>query len=84
MITREQARQRALDAINEITRKEGGQAKGLMSPRKGKCAWTNLEIKQAIIEDRNLLDYDGTEIKGTNPVDDMFRYLQYAEDRKLN
>ena len=84
MITREQARQRALEAINEIIRKEGGQANGLMSPRKGKCAWTNLEIKQAIVEDRNLIDYDGKEIKGMNPVDDMFRYLQYEEDSKLN
>ena len=30
MVTREEARQRALDAINEIIRKEGGQSKGLM------------------------------------------------------
>lgn len=84
MITREQARQRALDAINEIIRKEGGQAKGLMSPRKGKCSWTNMEVKQAIIADRNLLDENGKEIKGMNPVDDMLRYLQYAEERHLN
>lgn len=84
MVTREEARQRALDAINEIIRKEGGQSKGLMAVRRGKCTWTNMEVKQAIIADRNLLDENGEEIKGMNPVDDMLRYLQYAEDRKLN
>ena len=84
MVTREEARKRALDAINEIIRKEGGQSKGLMSPRRGKCAWTNMEVKQAIVADRNLLDENGNEIKGMNPVDDMLRYLQYVEDRKLN
>lgn len=83
MITREEARQRALDAINEIIRKEGGQSKGLMSPCRGKCTWTNMEVKQAIVADRNLLDENGKEINGMNPVDDMLRYLQYAEDRKL-
>lgn len=84
MVTREEARQRALDSINAIIAKEGGQSKGLMAPRRGKCSWTNLEVKQAIIADRNLLDENGKEIKGMNPVDDMLRYLQYVEDRKLN
>lgn len=84
MITRTEAKQRALDAINEIIRKEGGQAKGLLSPRKGKCSWTNIEVRDAIIEDRNLLDENGKEIKGLNPVDDMLRYLKYAEERRLS
>ena len=83
MVTREEARQRALDAINEIIRKEGGQSKGLMATRRGKCTWTNMEVKQAIVADRNLLDENGQEINGMNPVDDMLRYLQYVEERKL-
>lgn len=81
MIPREQARQKALDAINEIIRKEGGQSKGLMAVRRGKCSWTNMEVKQAIIADRNLLDENGNEIEGMNPVDDMLNYLIYIEKR---
>lgn len=30
------------------------------------------------------MNENGEEIKGMNPVDDMLRYLQYVEDRKLN
>lgn len=56
MITREQARSRALVMINEIIRQKGGNSIFMTSPRKGKCTWTCNEVKQAILNDTNLFD----------------------------
>ena len=83
MVTREQAKNRALEMVNELISKNGGNSISFSCPRKGKCSWTNNEVKQAILNDSNL--YDGTiEVKGTNPIDDVFRYLQYAEEHNLD
>lgn len=83
MITRKEAKDRALEMINQIIRFEGGNSIGLTKPRKGKKSWTNNEVKQAILEDRNL--YDGTiEVKGTNPVDSVFETLKFAEEHNNN
>lgn len=83
MITREYARSRALEMINEIIRQNGGNSIFYSTPRKGKCSWTCNEVKQAILNDTNLMD--GTfEVKNTNPVTDVLRYLEYAEEHNLN
>ena len=84
MVTREEARQKAIESINDLIRKEGGDAVMLKSPRIGKCSWTNNEVKQAILDDRNLLEDDGTEVEGTNPVDMYYDYMKYAEEHHLN
>ena len=81
-ISRKYAQQRALDLIEDIIKREGGNSISFKCPRKGKCYWTNNEVKQAIINDRNL--YDGKhEVKNTNPIDDVMRYLRYAEEHNL-
>lgn len=83
MITREQARSRAMDMINEIIRQKGGSSIFMKIPRKGKCTWTCNEVKQAILNDTNLFD-GKIEIKNTNPVTDVLRYLKYAKEHNLN
>lgn len=84
MVTRKQAQQKALDCANDMIRTNGGNSIAFSSPRKGKkCSWTWNEYKQAVIEDRNLLDERGNEIKGMNPIDDMFNYLVYAIEHHL-
>lgn len=83
MITREYARSRALKMINEVIKKEGGESIFIKTPRKGKSSWTCNEVKQAIINDTNLFD-GNIEVKNTNPIDDVLRYLKYAEEHNLN
>lgn len=82
MITRKQARNKALNWVNEIISKEGGKSIAVKMPRKGKCTWTWNEYKQAIIHDSNLFD-GKKEVIGTNPIDDFYRYLVYEEEHKL-
>lgn len=83
MITRKGAQKKALACANEMIKKNGGESVAFASPRKGKCSWTWNEYKEAVLNDRCLLDERGREIKGTNPVDDMYNYLVYAQEHRL-
>lgn len=83
MVTRNYAKKRALAMANEMIRKEGGNSVAFASPRRGKCSWTWNEYKEAVVNDSCLLDEKGREVKGTNPIDDVYKYLVYAEERKL-
>ena len=82
MVTREQARQKALACVNEMIKKEGGNAISVSMPRKGKCSWTWNEYKQAIVDDCDLKDGDKF-VEGTNPIDTLYRYMVYREERNL-
>lgn len=84
MVTRKQAQQKALACANEMIRTNGGNSTAVSSPLKGKkCSWTWNEYKEAVINDCNLLDEHGNEIKGMNPIDDMYNYLVYAQEHCL-
>ena len=76
MVTREQAKERALEMINQIIRTEGGQSIGLTKKQKGKNSWTNIEIKNAIIHDCNLPN-------GPNPIDEIYDSLVYMENHGM-
>lgn len=82
MVTRFQARQKALDCVNEMIKKEGGNAVAVAMPRRGKCSWTWNEYKQAIVDDCDLKDGDKF-VEGTNPIDTLYRYMVYCEERNL-
>lgn len=82
MVTRNQARQKALDCTNEMIKQHGGNAAAITMLRRGKCTWTWNEYKQAIIDDCDLKDGDKF-VEGTNPIDDFYRYMVYREEKKL-
>lgn len=82
MVTRQEAKRKALECVNEIIRQKGGRSIAVQMTRKGKCTWTWNEYKKAIIDDSNLLDGD-KEVIGTNPIDDFYRYLVYKEEHRL-
>lgn len=82
MVTRQQAKEKALACTNEMIRLRGGNSAAIQMPRKGKCIWSWNEYKKAIIDDSNLMD-GNKEVIGTNPIDSFYRYLVYAEEHRL-
>lgn len=75
MIAREEAKLILIDSVLEGMKREGKTLSDvcLISPKKGKDAWTYGEYIKAIKEDKCLEDSD------ENPIDSYLHYVEYKE-----
>lgn len=71
-MTREEAKQIALEMIDAEITKHGEEGVFMCSPKIGKSSWTNREAKESILEDRPLEDSCGHNI-----IDSVLAYSRY-------
>lgn len=70
-MTREEARQYALEQVNKEIEQHGEDGIAMMSPCVGKCVWTWGEFKKAILNDECL------ENANDNPIDMILGLHKY-------
>ena len=80
-ITREDAKQKALEEIYAKISKEGGFAINRTSPD-GRYKWNNIEVWLAILGDKNL-NGEFFEIPNTNPIDEMYNRLLQEQEKRI-
>lgn len=68
---REQAQRYLLRDIEKHIIEEGESGIAMMAPQPGKNVWTWKEMKEAVLEDKEL------EGGGGNPIDDLLKYEEY-------
>lgn len=73
-MTRQEAKQIALNMVNDGIAKYGCDAIYVQSPCVGKCSWTYKEALTAIINDTNL------ENTNTNIIDAVLEYYEYLNE----
>lgn len=71
-MTREKAKQIALEMIDIEIAKHGEEGIYMCSPKTGKSSWTNKEAKESILEDKPLEDSCGHNI-----IDSVLVYCKY-------
>lgn len=72
-MTRDEAKQIALDAINKEIELHGEDYVYMMSPQIGKNSWTLREAKESILEDKKL------ENSGSNLIDGILNLDRYMK-----
>ena len=77
-MTREEAKKKALDCINEGIEKYGENAPFMKCPMPGKNMWTFKEAKEAVEKDVSLEGIDD------NLIDDILRLDEYLQQQKNN
>ena len=71
-MTREKAKQIALEMIDAKIAKHGEEGIYMCSPKIGKSSWTNKEARESILEDKPLEDSCGHNI-----IDSVLAYYKY-------
>lgn len=72
-MTRQEAKQIALKAINEAIEKHGENCVYMQSPKIGKNTWTLKEAKEAILNDTTLEDTNTNLIDGIIELDKFLK-----------
>ena len=74
-MTRDEAKQIALDAINKEIELHGEDYIYMLAPQKGKNSWTLREAKESILEDKEL------ENSGSNLIDGILNLDKYMKEQ---
>jgi hypothetical protein len=74
-MTRDEAKQIALNAINKEIELHGEDYICVLAPQKGKNSWTLREAKESILEDKKL------ENSGSNLIDGILNLDKYMKER---